>query len=112
GGGGAMPGVFATAAGPGVGKTFVAAGLIRHFRKAGRAVDAIKPVISGFDGGEDSDPARLLAALGRCATAEEIARLSPWRFRAPLSPDMAARQGPRGIPDAEVIEVCPAALAQ
>jgi len=107
-----MTAVFVTATGTGVGKTFVAAGLIRHLRKAGRAVDAIKPVVSGFDGGEDSDPARLLAALGRSATAEEIARLSPWRFRAPLSPDMAARQEQRVIPYAEVVEFCRAAMAQ
>ncbi len=43
---------------------------------------------------ETSDPAVLLAALGRPLTADEVARISPWRFRAPLSPDLAAaREG-------------------
>jgi len=107
-----MTAVFVTATGTGVGKTFVARGLIRHFRSAGRTVDVIKPVVSGFDGGEDSDPARLLAALGRSVSDEEIARMSPWRFSAPLSPDMAARREQRAISFTEVVEFCRGATAQ
>ena len=107
-----MTAVFVTATGTGIGKTFVSAGLIRHFRSAGRAVDAIKPVVSGFDGAEDSDPALLLGALGRSASEQEIARMSPWRFRAPLSPDMAARREQRAIPFAEVVAYCRNAMAQ
>ncbi len=107
-----MTAVFVTATGTGVGKTFVATGLIRHFRSAGRTVDVIKPVVSGFDGGEDSDPARLLAALGRSVSDEEIARMSPWRFSAPLSPDMAARREQRAISFTEVVEFCRGATAQ
>jgi dethiobiotin synthetase len=91
--------VFITATGTDVGKTYVAAGLIRHFRAAGRAVDAIKPVVSGFDpqAFDLSDPAALLTALGRSTTIEEIARMSPWRFAAPLSPDMAASREGRAL---------------
>jgi dethiobiotin synthetase len=107
-----MTAVFVTATGTGVGKTFVAVGLIRHFRSADRAVAAVKPVVSGFDGREDSDPARLLAALGRSVSDEEIARMSPWRFSAPLSPDMAARREQRAIAFAEVVEFCRGAMAQ
>ncbi len=32
----------------------------------------------------------LLEALGRLPTLENLGRISPWRFSAPLSPDMAA----------------------
>ena len=46
-----MTAIFVTATGTDIGKTFVTAGLIRHYRKAGRAVDAIKPVMTGFSGG-------------------------------------------------------------
>jgi dethiobiotin synthetase len=91
--------LFVTATGTDVGKTFVAAGLIRHLRRAGRDVDAFKPVVSGFDpqGAAESDPGVLLSALGRPITSAEIDRVSPWRFRAPLSPDMAARLEGRAI---------------
>ncbi len=39
----------------------------------------------------------LLTALGRPITEAEIERISPWRFAAPLSPDMAARLESRAI---------------
>jgi dethiobiotin synthetase len=99
---------FVTGAGTDVGKTFVAAGLIRHWRAAGRAVAAIKPVVSGFDPArpEQSDPGVLLGALGRPLDAAEIARVSPWRFAAPLSPDMAAAREARAIDFAALVAFC------
>jgi dethiobiotin synthetase len=108
-----MTALFVTATGTDIGKTFVAAGLIRQLRGAGRAVDAIKPVVSGFDPAawRDSDPAALLAALGRPATLEEADRISPWRFGAPLSPHMAARREGRSIAFEEVIDFCRRAMA-
>jgi dethiobiotin synthetase len=85
---------FVTSTGTDIGKTFVTAGLIRHFREGGRAVAAIKPVVTGFDpaSAARSDPAVLLDALGRPPTLAEIERISPWRFQAALSPDMAAQR--------------------
>jgi dethiobiotin synthetase len=94
-----VPGVFVTGTGTDVGKTFVTAALVRHLRNAGKAVDVFKPVVSGFDPADvaGSDPAVLLAALGRALTSDEIARIAPWRFTAPLSPDLAARADDRAI---------------
>jgi dethiobiotin synthetase len=89
--------VFVTGTGTDVGKTFVAAALVRHLRGAGHAADAVKPVVSGFDPAAPaaSDPGILLAALGQPVTLEEIDRISPWRFAPPMSPDLAAaREGP------------------
>jgi dethiobiotin synthetase len=86
--------VFVTGTGTDVGKTFLSAALIRHWRAAGHAVAAYKPVVSGFDPATEqaSDPGVLLGALGRPIT--DIETISPWRFAAPLSPDMAsAREG-------------------
>jgi dethiobiotin synthetase len=94
-----MTAFFITATGTDVGKTYVASGLIRHWRAAGRTVDALKPVASGFDPAavDQSDTGVLLHALGRPATSAEIDRISPWRFAAPLSPDMAAERENRRI---------------
>jgi dethiobiotin synthetase len=94
-----MSAVFITATGTDIGKTFVTAGLIRHLRALGREVDALKPVMTGFDPAhpEASDAGVLLAALGRPIIAAEIARISPYCFSAPLSPDMAARRERRDI---------------
>jgi dethiobiotin synthetase len=103
-----MTAVFVSATGTDIGKTFVTAGLIRHFRAAGHKVDAVKPVVSGFDPAawQDSDPAALIAALGRPLTLDEAERISPWRFAAPLSPHMAARHEGRSIAYTEVVEFC------
>jgi dethiobiotin synthetase len=108
-----MTALFVTATGTDIGKTFVTAGLIRQISGAGRAVDALKPVVSGFDPAawQDSDPAALLAALGRPIVLEEADRISPWRFKAPLSPHMAARQEGRSIAFQEVIDFCRSAMA-
>jgi dethiobiotin synthetase len=108
-----MTAIFVSATGTDVGKTFVTTGLIRHFLKDNRAVDAIKPVVSGFDPAAlpASDPGALLAALGRPLTIEEAERISPWRFAAPLSPDMAARREGRAIDFDAVTEFCRRAMA-
>ena len=98
--------VFVTATGTDIGKTFVACGLIRALRRKGRAAAALKPVLSGFEPAEaeGSDSGRLLAALGRPVTPDEIARISPWRFAAPLSPDMAALREKRTLDFAGVVD--------
>jgi dethiobiotin synthetase len=87
-----MTAIFVTATGTDVGKTFVTAGLVSVLREQGRAVEALKPVVTGFmpETAEASDLAVLLAALGERMNEESIARMSPWRFTAPLSPDQAA----------------------
>jgi dethiobiotin synthetase len=94
-----VAGIFVTGTGTDVGKTFVTAALVRHLRASGKPVDAFKPVVSGFDPATiaDSDPGVLLPALGRETTIEEVERISPWRFAAPLSPDLAAQQEGRSI---------------
>jgi dethiobiotin synthetase len=109
-----MSAIFITATGTDVGKTFVAASLIRHLRQLGHEVDAIKPVVSGFDPkrAAASDPGVLLDALGLPVTEEEIERISPWRFRAPLSPDLAAAMEDSRIDVDQVIAFCQSAVAE
>jgi dethiobiotin synthetase len=109
-----MSAIFITATGTEIGKTFVAASLISHLRQMGRAVEAIKPVVSGFDPEcpAASDPGVLLEALGFAATLPNIERISPWRFRAAMSPDAAARQEDRRIDVDEVIAFCRSSIEQ
>jgi len=104
--------IFITGTGTDVGKTFVGASLIRHLRQMGRLVDAIKPVVSGFDPDQPaaSDPGILLQALGFPVTLQNIERISPWRFRAAISPDLAARREGRRIDVDEVVAFCKSAI--
>jgi dethiobiotin synthetase len=104
---------FVTATGTDIGKTYVTAGLIRALRAQGRPVEALKPIVSGIDPTAlaKSDPGVLLAALGEAVTAETVARIAPWRFAAPLSPDMAASREGRAIALAELVGFCRNAMA-
>jgi dethiobiotin synthetase len=108
-----MSAIFVTATGTDIGKTFVTCGLVHALQARGRKVAALKPVISGFDPAapETSDTALLLSALVRPVTADEISRISPWRFAAPLAPDMAAAREGRAIDFAAVTEFCRDAIA-
>jgi dethiobiotin synthetase len=76
-----MSAYFVTATGTDIGKTFVTAGLIRYLRNAGQPVNALKPIVSGYDSSvvETSDPAVLLRALGRQVSADEVSTIAPAR---------------------------------
>jgi dethiobiotin synthetase len=104
--------IFITATGPDVGETLVVAALVRHLRQIGRSVDAIKPIACGYDAAQagSSETGMLVAALGLPFTPESIERVSPWRFRAALSPDQAARLEASSIDVDAVIAYCQAAI--
>lgn len=99
---------FITATGTDLGKTWLTAGVAGACRARGVAVRALKPVMSGCD---ESDPAasdagRLLQKLGAGVTVSEVAAIAPWRFAAPLSPDLAAAREGRGIDFTELVGWC------
>jgi dethiobiotin synthetase len=103
-----MSAYFVTGTGTNVGKTFVAAGLVRHLHAAGEAVWALKPVVSGFDMANlrASDPGVLLEAMGHSVTPDCIERISHWRFAAPLSPDMAGAREKKEVDFDALVEFC------
>ena len=108
-----MSAYFVTSTGTDIGKTFVTAGLIRYLRQSSQPVAALKPVVSGYDSSvvETSDPAVLLRALGRPVSADEIAAIAPFRFRAPLSPDIAAAREGRSIDFEDLLKLSREAVA-
>jgi dethiobiotin synthetase len=103
-----MNSYFVTATGTDIGKTFCTAGLLR----ANPALRAIKPLLSGYEPGEVSDSSILLAAMGREVTEQNIAAITPWRYKAPLSPDMAAAREGQSISYAALLGFCQAELAK
>jgi len=99
---------FITSCGTERGKTHVAELLIRGWLREGLTVDVLKPIVSGFEINTwgESDPYRLLSAIGEEVRQKSIERISPWRYAAPLSPDIAAAMEGRSIPVDEVISYC------
>jgi dethiobiotin synthetase len=108
-----MASYFVTATGTELGKTYVTAGLVRAAAEVGRRFAAVKPVVSGYtpETAAGSDPALLLAAMGKRVTHKAIEAISPWRFAAPLSPDMAAAREGRRLDLAELQAFCRAAMS-
>lgn len=107
------PALFVAGAHTDVGKTYAACAILRAARARGLAVEALKPVVSGFDPGDwaESDPGRLLAALGRPLTPATLDAISPLRFTAALSPPMAARLEGVNLRLAQLTEFCGSGLA-
>lgn len=104
---------FITGTGTDIGKTWLTCALLRHWRGEGRRPAAFKPVLSGFDPlrPEASDAGALLAALGRDVSAAELDAIAPWRYAAPLAPDMAAAREGRTLDFDALAEFCRQAVA-
>lgn len=108
-----MRAVFVAGAHTDVGKTWVCCALLKAARARGCSVDALKPVVSGYlpSTATDTDPGRLLAALGRDLSVEALEAMSPLRFEAALSPPMAARLEGVTLTLADLLAVCRPVLA-
>jgi len=103
-----MKSLFITATGTGTGKTYVTAALAAALVGKGKTVRVLKPVISGFelDKIEETDTTLLIRASGGEPTQDAIQACSPWRFKEPLSPDMAAKREGREIDFAGLVDFC------
>jgi dethiobiotin synthetase len=84
-------GIFITGTDTAVGKTFVAAGLVRAFKEKGFNVCPMKPVESGCRVRKGklipSDTLKLITAAD---VNEAVDLINPYRFRQPLAPSVAA----------------------
>lgn len=103
-----------TGTGTGVGKTLVTASICHQLRALNRSVHALKPVISGYTQADfmESDSAVLLQSLGIAPDEGAIDKISPWRFEAPISPDMAARRERRRLSLDAIVNFCHKAQAK
>ena len=102
--------LFIAGSGTDIGKTYVTALLARTLRAKDYDVRALKPVISGYDPmtANTSDTALLLTAMGDAIDEHSIAAISPWRFTAPLAPNMAARLEGRTVDFNAIVSWCKA----
>jgi dethiobiotin synthetase len=98
---------FVTSSGTGIGKTYITAMLTRKWRQQGNNVQALKPIISGWDPADASmDSFQLLDAMEQPHDDAHIEQISPWRFKQPLSPDMAAAMEGRELSLTEIVDFC------
>jgi dethiobiotin synthetase len=83
-------GIFVTGTDTGVGKTIVAAALLRGLMAEGFRSAGMKPVAAGLDDGEPVPAdARALIAAGNVDAP--LADVNPYAFAPPIAPEIAAR---------------------
>ena len=99
---------FITASGTEIGKTFVTTLLATQLTHSGYRVRALKPLVTGFNSAcpENSDSDLLLRAVDLRLDEKNLARVSPWKFSAALSPDVAAELESRNIDLRELTNFC------
>ena len=85
------------AIGTDIGKTF----LVENLCKKNSNYFAIKPVITGFNGDGNSDSEKILTALRLQINKNNLDKISPWRFKKPVSPNFLAQ-----ISAEEIIKFC------
>jgi dethiobiotin synthetase len=83
-------GIFVTGTDTGVGKTFVAAALLRGLAAGGLRAVGMKPVAAGLDAG-DLVPADTRALIAAGNVDAPLADMSPYAFAPPIAPELAAR---------------------
>lgn len=103
-----MSGVFITATGTEIGKTYLTCALLHQLRGRGLTTQAIKPVASGYNEAqpESSDTYLLARAQNIIWEAPTANRISPWRFAASLSPDRAAELEGRTVDEVGLLGFC------
>ena len=103
-----MSSFFITGSGTDVGKTYITRELINRASSLKIKIDAIKPIISGFNMKQFdfSDTGILLKALKKEKNITNIENTSPWRFKHSLSPDMASRIDKKDINFTKVVHFC------
>lgn len=93
---------FITSTGTDIGKTFVTCALSNQLSALGKKVRAIKPIISGYSENINTDTSELMLACSE----EDIEKVSPWRLKEPLSPNIAAERQGISINIDEVKDFC------
>ncbi len=100
-----MQSFFITSSGTHIGKTLVTAALCWQLRERGKKVMAMKPLITGYDTNDaQSDTALILQSCELPYTQAMVEAISPWRYAAPLAPNMAAAKEKK--PQVELEELC------
>lgn len=104
---------FVTGTDTDVGKTTIAAGLLRAARLAGLSTAAVKPVASGCEAGADGlRNSDALALLAECSLPLSYAEVNPFAFAPAIAPHLAAREAGVQLKVAVLVDAVQAVLVQ
>jgi len=87
---------FVTAIGTDIGKTHFVTNLYQTLLNNSQKANIIKPVISGFDS-DNNDTLEILDILKLENNSENIDKISPFRLKFPLSPDIQPKEKKKSL---------------
>jgi dethiobiotin synthetase len=97
---------FITGTGTEVGKTLVTAALCYQAKEVGYEVNVIKPIISGYSSAKESDITTLIEAQNLHISEEIINKISLYRLKEPISPDIAAKMEKKTLSFPDILQFC------
>jgi dethiobiotin synthetase len=100
--------IFIVGVHTGVGKTYVSTQLLQSAYKTQAHWLGLKPLISGWDPLQEaaSDTGLILAAQGMPLSIDNIEKISPWRYHAPLGVAQAAQKEGKSVIFDDLVEFC------
>ena len=90
---------FITSTGTELGKTYLSEKIIGELVRRKVTIDCYKPILSGFDNKNLilNDSAKLLLASKKTVTMKNIKFITPWLFKTPVAPTIAAKKEKKKI---------------
>ena len=100
--------IFISSTGTDIGKTYCTVKIIREFINRGLELNVYKPILSGFDKFKiyESDSYKLLEPFLKNINITDIKAITPWLFKHPLAPSIAASKENKSLKYEEVLNWC------
>lgn len=98
---------FIAGTGTDIGKTYFIEKICSKLQQRNIFFDVVKPVISGFSEDDlQNDSAKILQILKKDLNKDNFDKISPWRFKAAISPNLAAWKENKEIDFNQVVNFC------
>ncbi len=90
-----------------IGKTFFVSSICQKLRQKNIAINAIKPIISGFDKNDlENDVFKIMQSLKIANSQENIDKIAPFRLKNPFSPLKASKMEDKTLNFDEIVNFC------
>ena len=100
--------IFITSTGTSLGKTYCSVEILKELAKRKIEVNGFKPILSGFNFNniDDSDSYKILETRKIMPKIEDIKEITPWLFKSPIAPSIAAIKDNKSLKYEEVLNWC------
>ena len=100
--------IFITSTGTELGKTYCTVKILKELKKRNLNFKVYKPILSGFNKNkiELCDSYKILATHNKLVNLEKIKLITPWLYKSPIAPSLAASKENKKLIYKEVLEWC------